>query len=40
MKSFKKHRDFGFWDQNIRLSKLSQLGDLLVKAVVRLMIMY
>jgi IS5 family transposase len=27
MKSFKKHRDYGFWDQDIRLSKLSQLGD-------------
>jgi IS5 family transposase len=27
MKTFKKHRDNGFWDQDIRLSKLSQLGD-------------
>jgi len=27
MKKFKKHRDYGFWDQDIRLSKLSQLGD-------------
>ncbi len=27
MKSFKKHRDYGFFDQDIRLSKLSQLGD-------------
>jgi len=27
MKTFKKHRDYGFWDQDIRLSKLSQLGD-------------
>jgi len=27
MKSFKRHRDYGFWDQDIRLSKLSQLGD-------------
>jgi len=27
MKSFKKHRDYGFWDQDIRLSKLSRLGD-------------
>jgi len=26
-KKFKKHRDYGFWDQDIRLSKLSQLGD-------------
>jgi len=31
MKSFKKHRDYGFWDQDIRLSKLSQLGDPLEK---------
>jgi IS5 family transposase len=27
MKSYKRHRDYGFWDQDIRLSKLSQLGD-------------
>ena len=27
MKIFKRHRDYGFWDQDIRLSKLSQLGD-------------
>ena len=27
MKSFKRHRDYGFWDQDIRLSKISQLGD-------------
>jgi IS5 family transposase len=27
MKTFKRHRDYGFWDQDIRLSKLSQLGD-------------
>ena len=27
MKGFKRHRDFGFWDQDIRLSKLSRLGD-------------
>lgn len=27
MKTFKKHRDYGFWDQDIRLSKLSKLGD-------------
>lgn len=31
MKKFKKHRDYGFFDQDIRLSKLSQLGDPLVK---------
>jgi len=31
MKSFKKHRDFGFFDVDIRLSKLSQLGDPLEK---------
>ncbi|MFM2048312.1 MAG: hypothetical protein RI955_860 [Bacteroidota bacterium] len=27
MKIFKKHKDYGFFDQDIRLSKLSQLGD-------------
>ena len=27
MKIFKKHRDYGFFDQDIRLTKLSQLGD-------------
>jgi transposase, IS5 family len=27
MKSFKKQRDYGFFDQDIRLSKLTQLGD-------------
>ena len=27
MKSFKRHKDYGFWDQDIRLSKLSKLGD-------------
>jgi len=27
MKKFKKHRDYGFFDQDIRLSKLSKLGD-------------
>ena len=27
MKKFKKHRDYGFWDQDIRMSRLSQLGD-------------
>jgi IS5 family transposase len=31
MKKFKKHRDYGFWDQDIRLSKLSRLGDPLEK---------
>ena len=27
MKQFKRHRDYGFFDQDIRLSKLSKLGD-------------
>ena len=27
MKQFKRHRDYGFFDQDIRLSKLNQLGD-------------
>ena len=31
MKKYKKHRDYGFWDLDIRLSKLSQLGDPLAK---------
>ena len=31
MKTFKRHRDYGFFDQDIRLSKLSQLGDPLEK---------
>ena len=31
MKTFKRHRDYGFWDQDIRLSKLSHLGDPLEK---------
>jgi len=31
MKKFKKYRDYGFFDQDIRLSKLSQLGDPLEK---------
>ena len=26
MKKFKRHSDYGFWDQDIRLSKLSALG--------------
>lgn len=31
MKRFKRHRDYGFFDQDIRLSKLSELGDPLEK---------
>lgn len=31
MKTFKRHRDYGFFDQDIRLSKLTQLGDPLEK---------
>jgi IS5 family transposase len=31
MKVFKKHRDYGFFDQDIRLTKLSDLGDPLEK---------
>lgn len=31
MKTFKRHRDYGFFDQDIRLSKLSKLGDPLEK---------
>ena len=31
LKTFKRHRDYGFFDQDIRLSKLSQLGDPLEK---------
>jgi IS5 family transposase len=27
MKQFKRHKDYGFFDQDIRLSRLSQLGD-------------
>lgn len=27
MKQYKRHRDYGFFDQDIRLGKLSQLGD-------------
>ena len=27
MKKFKRHKDYGFFDQDIRLSKLSKLGD-------------
>lgn len=31
MRQFKRHRDYGFFDQDIRLSKLSKLGDPLEK---------
>jgi transposase len=31
MKQFKRQHDYGFFDQDIRLTKLSQLGDLLEK---------
>ena len=31
MKTFKRHREYGFFDQDIRLTKLSQLGDPLEK---------
>jgi len=31
MKKFKRHRDYGFFDQDIRLTKLSKLGDPLEK---------
>jgi len=31
MKKIKRHRDYGFFDQDIRLSKLSKLGDPLEK---------
>jgi transposase, IS5 family len=31
MKAFKRHRDYGFFDQDIRLTKLSKLGDPLEK---------
>jgi transposase, IS5 family len=31
MKKYKRHRDYGFFDQDIRLTKLSQLGDPLEK---------
>ena len=30
-KRYKRHRDYGFFDQDIRLTKLTQLGDPLVK---------
>ncbi len=31
MKAYKRHRDYGFFDQDLRLTKLSQLGDPLEK---------
>ena len=31
VKTFKRHRDYGFFDQDIRLTKLSKLGDPLEK---------
>ena len=31
MKTFKRHRDYGFWDQDIRLGRLSHSGDPLEK---------
>ena len=31
MKVFKRYRDYGFFDQDIRLTKLSKLGDPLEK---------
>jgi len=31
MKHFKRHRDYGFFHQDIRLSKISKLGDPLEK---------
>ena len=31
MERFKRHRDYGFFDQDIRLTKLSDLGDPLEK---------
>jgi len=27
MKTIKNHKDYGFWNQDIRLSKLSQFDD-------------
>jgi len=30
-KQFKKHKDYGFFDQDLRLSKLTKLGDTLDK---------
>jgi len=31
MKTFKRHRDYDFFDQDFRLTKLSKLGDSLEK---------
>ena len=31
MKAFKRHRDYGFFDQDFRLTKLSKLGNPLEK---------
>jgi len=31
VKTFKRHRDYSFFDQDIRLSKLTKLGDPLEK---------
>jgi transposase len=31
MKGYKRHKNYGFWDQDIRLSKISKLGDPLEK---------
>jgi IS5 family transposase len=31
MKTFKRHRDYGFFDQDIRLSKFSAMGDPLAR---------
>jgi IS5 family transposase len=33
MQRFKRHKDYGFFDQDIRLSKLSQLGDPLERLI-------
>ncbi|MDR2650741.1 MAG: IS5 family transposase [Prevotellaceae bacterium] len=32
-KYFKRHKDYGFWDQDLRLSKISKLGDPLEKLI-------
>jgi hypothetical protein len=31
MNNFKRHKDYSFWDQDLRLSKISKLGDPLEK---------
>jgi len=36
MKTFKRHKDYGFFDQDIRLSKLSKLGDPLEKLYINI----